>query len=265
MLSSEMNQFCHKFGAIAAEVLGQLSGKTFSCETMEATASQSFPHAVVLRAKSGSGREVMLRYGSDLFKFLAEALLGESVGEESSPELTETALEAWRQVVGRANTALREELAGDELEVLPVSGDATYSLTAKIRLAGESSYEVIAEVSPDFFHTVATAADARVQPAQGGGDGQGRCGHQNLDLLLEIPLSVTLKFGERRMPLRNILELSSGAVLELDCHADEPVDLCLDERVIARGQVVVVDGCYGLRVTQICRPIDYGMSTGAQA
>jgi len=59
-------------------------------------------------------------------------------------------------------------------------------------------------------------------------------------------------FGKQQMPLRNILKLASGSVIELDRQAEDPVDLLLDERLIARGQVVVVDGCYGLRVTEVC-------------
>ncbi|HZQ96258.1 MAG TPA: flagellar motor switch protein FliN [Candidatus Sulfotelmatobacter sp.] len=76
----------------------------------------------------------------------------------------------------------------------------------------------------------------------------------NLDLLLDVELGVTLRFGERRMLLREVLELNAGAVIELDRLVQEPVDLLLDGRVIARGEVVVVDGNYGLRVTEIAAP-----------
>lgn len=74
----------------------------------------------------------------------------------------------------------------------------------------------------------------------------------NLDLLLDVNLAVTLRFGERQMTLRDILQLRSGSVVELDRQTDEPVDLLLDGRIIARGEVVVVDGNYGLRVAEIC-------------
>jgi len=74
----------------------------------------------------------------------------------------------------------------------------------------------------------------------------------NLDLLMEVSLRVSLRFGQSRMPLREVLQLSSGSVIELDRQAEEAVDFLLDERLIARGQVVVVDGCYGLRVTEVC-------------
>jgi len=83
-----------------------------------------------------------------------------------------------------------------------------------------------------------------------------RVKRNNLDLLLDVNLAVTLRFGQRQMTLRDILQLRSGSVIELDRQTDEPVDLLLDDRVIARGEVVVVDGNYGLRVLEICAQSD---------
>jgi len=76
----------------------------------------------------------------------------------------------------------------------------------------------------------------------------------NLDLLLDVELGVALRFGSRRAPLREVLELSPGAVLELNREIQEPVDLLLNGRVIARGDVVVVDGNYGLQITDVVSP-----------
>lgn len=77
-----------------------------------------------------------------------------------------------------------------------------------------------------------------------------------LERVIEVPLSVTLRFGQRNMRLREVLELNTGALVELDRQVEDPVDLILDERVIARGEVVIVDGNYGLRVTEIVeRPL----------
>jgi flagellar motor switch protein FliN/FliY len=73
----------------------------------------------------------------------------------------------------------------------------------------------------------------------------------NLGLLMDVELDVRLQFGCRQTTLRDVLELATGAVLELDREIQEPVDLLLNGRVIARGEVVVVDGNYGLRVTEV--------------
>ncbi len=74
---------------------------------------------------------------------------------------------------------------------------------------------------------------------------------ENLGVILNVELEVTMRFGQRLMTLREVLELSSGAVIELDRQVDEPVELLLDGKVIALGEAVVIDGNYGFRVTEV--------------
>ena len=76
----------------------------------------------------------------------------------------------------------------------------------------------------------------------------------NLDLVLDVELNVTLRFGQRQLTLREVLGLTSGSVVELDRQVDEPVDLVLDGKVVARGEAVIIDGNYGLRVTHVMQP-----------
>jgi len=77
----------------------------------------------------------------------------------------------------------------------------------------------------------------------------------NLNLVMDVELSVTLRFGQRQLTLREVLELTSGSVVELDRQVEEPVELLLGSKVIARGEAVVIDGNYGLRVTEVCPSI----------
>jgi flagellar motor switch protein FliN/FliY len=77
----------------------------------------------------------------------------------------------------------------------------------------------------------------------------------NLQLVMDVELNVSLRFGQCRLPLRDVLDLASGSVIELDRDVDDPVELLLDGKVIARGEAVIVDGNYGLRVTEIPEPI----------
>jgi flagellar motor switch protein FliN/FliY len=78
--------------------------------------------------------------------------------------------------------------------------------------------------------------------------------NRNLDLLLDIELGVTLRFGTTRMLLKDIIELCSGSVVELDRRVEEPVELLIDGHLIAQGEVVIVEGNYGLRITQVADP-----------
>lgn len=75
--------------------------------------------------------------------------------------------------------------------------------------------------------------------------------HRNLDMLLDIPLKVTVELGRTNRPIREILDLSPGSIVELDKLAGEPVDILVNEKLIAKGEVVVIDENFGVRVTDI--------------
>lgn len=75
----------------------------------------------------------------------------------------------------------------------------------------------------------------------------------NLDLLLDIPLEVVVELGRTRMRISEVLELTSGSIVELDKMAGEPVDVFVNNRLIARGEVVVIEEHFGVRITEICQ------------
>src|ERR1700693_4246159 len=75
-----------------------------------------------------------------------------------------------------------------------------------------------------------------------------------IGLLCDIELDATLQFGSREMALREVLELGPGDVVELDRHVSEPVDLVVGDRIVARGEVVVVSGNFALRITEVATP-----------
>lgn len=75
--------------------------------------------------------------------------------------------------------------------------------------------------------------------------------HGQIERVIDVPLAVTLRFGQRHLTLREVLALNTGSLVELDRQVEEPVELMLGDRLIARGEVVVIDGNYGLRVTEV--------------
>ena len=74
---------------------------------------------------------------------------------------------------------------------------------------------------------------------------------RNLDMLLDIPLQVTVELGRTKRSVKEILELASGSIIELDKLAGEPVDILVNSRLIAKGEVVVIDENFGVRITDI--------------
>jgi flagellar motor switch protein FliN/FliY len=83
-------------------------------------------------------------------------------------------------------------------------------------------------------------------------------------LLLEVRLDATIRFGQKQMLLREILELHPGTAIALDRQVQEPVELLVGGRVVAQGEVVIVDGNYGLRITEILSPQQRIESLGKQ-
>ncbi len=73
----------------------------------------------------------------------------------------------------------------------------------------------------------------------------------NLDLILDVQLEATIRFGEREMLLQDVFGLMPGAVVELDQLVNEPAELLVAGRLVAKGEVVVVEGNFGLRVTEV--------------
>jgi len=86
---------------------------------------------------------------------------------------------------------------------------------------------------------------------------------RNLDVLLDIELPLAVRFGQTELPLLTLVRLGPGSVIDLKRSADEPVDVLVSGKVIARGEVVVVDGNYGVRVTEIVSTAERIRSIGA--
>jgi flagellar motor switch protein FliN/FliY len=84
--------------------------------------------------------------------------------------------------------------------------------------------------------------------------GSGAALSPGIELLLDVQLDATLRFGCREMALGEILDLGPGDVVQLDRHVADPVDLIVGDKIVARGEVVLVNGNFGLRVTEVSAP-----------
>ena len=79
---------------------------------------------------------------------------------------------------------------------------------------------------------------------------------RGMELIMDIPLDVTVELGRVRMLIRDVLDLASGSIIELDRVAGEPVDLLVNGRLVAKGEVVVIEDNFGIRLTEIVSPAD---------
>ena len=79
---------------------------------------------------------------------------------------------------------------------------------------------------------------------------------QNIDLIMDVPLDVSVELGKTRKIIKDVLELQQGSIIQLEKMAGEPVDMLVNGKLIAKGEVVVIDEYYGIRITTILSPID---------
>lgn len=73
----------------------------------------------------------------------------------------------------------------------------------------------------------------------------------NLNLVLDVPVSLTIELGSCQLPMREVLQLVVGSVVQLDKPADAPVELSVNGKLIARGEVVVVEDRFGIKITEV--------------
>jgi len=93
-------------------------------------------------------------------------------------------------------------------------------------------------------------------PAQAAPAPKPRSGHQNLELLLDIPLEITAELGRAKMIINDLLQLGQGSVIELNKLAGEPLEIMVNQKLIARGEVVVVNEKFGIRLTDVISPLE---------
>jgi len=104
----------------------------------------------------------------------------------------------------------------------------------------EQASEVADATSPASFQNFA--------PTPGGGAGN------DINMILDIPVQLTVELGRTRIPIKNILQLAQGSVVELEAMAGEPMDVLVNGYLIAQGEVVVVNEKFGIRLTDIVTP-----------
>ena len=73
----------------------------------------------------------------------------------------------------------------------------------------------------------------------------------NINLVLDVPVNLTIELGGCQLPMRDVLQLAVGSVVQLDKPADAPVELSINGKLIARGEVVVIEDHFGVKITEI--------------
>ena len=141
-----------------------------------------------------------------------------------------------------------------------IAGESKVSHSYQLR-AGERSFVILVR---DDLKAAAQPAQAKAQSAASSPVSTATAAaappplpsslSAGLELLLDVELEASLRFGAREMPLGEILDLGPGDVVQLDRGVADPVDLLVGDKIVARGEVVLVNGNFGLRVTEVAEP-----------
>jgi flagellar motor switch protein FliN/FliY len=252
-----------------AQVLGQISGSPLPCVTLPEAPAGTAATApgdlwMVCACTGGLRGEMILRLPAASTLRLAQIFMSEPPAPEA--ELTadhrEAAVELLRQIAGLAASGLKTIWGEVQLRLDASPGTPSWpaSSTTWIR-AGDDPGAPLAMVEMQLSAALVAGLRAEkteaakpsnpVPPASAPIPPSPEENQAKLGLLMEVELAVTLRFGSRRLLLREVLDLNPGAVVDLDRQVEEPVDVLLDGRLVARGEVVVVDGNYGVRVTEV--------------
>ncbi|HYL96132.1 MAG TPA: flagellar motor switch protein FliN [Terriglobales bacterium] len=278
--SSEASAFVQAWAVSLAQVLGQIAGTETPCHVLTQAPGELAPAGEgdlwALCVSSGGLRgELSLRLSPAATLRIAQIFMSEPATPEAVPSdiHREAVVEFFRQVAGLVASALKPRWGEVQLRIDPATGAASWpaassswlqagdegpgailvelhlsaAILAALRAGRAESTPQAAEPAPVQAAIPSAAAPSSAVPSSEAADGK-------LDLLMDVELAMTLRFGGRRLSLREILELSPGSVVELDRQVHEPVDVLLDGRLVARGEVVVMDGNYGLRVTEVAPP-----------
>lgn len=269
-------------------VLGQVAGFPVTVEAStdvetvekEATAEKPLVCMVITAAKALKGDMAILAPESAALA-LAQILVSEQLNAAVpfDKDRRDAFEELIRQVLGQVATHLKQA-AGGEVEVKHTGSEIPNwpgPVRLGIRISAEklSPIPLILMISADLAKNLAppppakepppkaaaasAASSAGPSPAPAAAEGEAQSElsgprNTNIELLLDVRLDATIRFGQKQMLLREILEFHPGTAVALDREVQQPVELLVGGRVVAQGDVVIIDGNYGLRITEILSP-----------
>jgi flagellar motor switch protein FliN/FliY len=239
---------------------------------------------IAMRGVVEDGGMVMVLMSAKDSLYFAKTVMGEegpaeatSVGEEAMPEVREVLDPCLGGGCGALKETFGRELAFKDVKITEEGPDGAAGLLAELGPAygGGFSYSASTDLSGEGAVLVASSlmallpeseqAEARggaeisqdevgdilggFSPEEGGGEAP-----PNIEMVLDIRLVCTARLGRVEMPIGNILDLGPGSIVEVGHLVDEPVELLVNDKLIARGDVVVVDEKFGLRITEIVSP-----------
>ena len=177
--------------------------------------------------------------------------------------LATTALEAtFEQVWVQLDKAVTVQEPRDRISLLVSSDSGASPLVFELQISSDLANSLAASDKASKAPAEEAVAPSQTAHSPIAPAGPPEASPPDLSVLAGVEVLITLRLGHRALPLREIMHLSTGSVVELDESLSEPVEILVGERVIARGEIVSVDGCYGVRITDTLEPHSLAGSAG---
>lgn len=255
------------FGHELSTVVGALLGSPAAVVPGEAPATGEGWTTTVDTDAAARGSWVVV-IGAEGATALTSTIMG-LTDEVPSAAVADTLHEALRQAV--AAVSLLEVAAGVELragDVVPnaateLAEGATTLIVTSTALSVPLTIVIAGEIDVTAVPAAVRGGATEASKAPGSATQVAPASSERLDAILDIELPLIVRFGRTELPLRALAHLGPGSLIDLGRSADDPVDLLVSNRVVARGEVVVVGGNYGVRVLDVVSPRERARSMEA--
>jgi flagellar motor switch protein FliN len=241
-----MKTYMDCWAGVAADLFSQaLAGEPQLAESLPKPLAEGSFGFVATISGDEAGRRAVLLDGS----VLETPLLGEGIDQKASwgELLREVADAAAGELLAKTGKKCRVE------SFEPTSGENKVSCAFQLK-SGEHAWTILVLDEVRAPKPAAAQPEASQPQPVPPASAPSSALSPGLELLLDVELEASLRFGCKEMPLSEILDLGPGDVVQLDRQVSDPVDLIVGDKVVACGEVVLVNGNFGLRVTEVAAP-----------
>lgn len=244
----------HHFESSLSHALAGLTGMEFGVAAVGGSPPPVDRDDIFIWQQSLSnveGPAFWLQAGKDLWDAISRLTLHAAGIEDPGAEDVRS---TWQEIVNQTTSGIASSIAGDlACDVAASHGetmaaDPTDVSWSVFSITGSEGQTWMIRAA--WSEGLASLYDRNDEPEKAIATGS-RTASRTFDLLLEMALPVSVSFGRTSLQIREVLKLNTGSIVELDRFVTDPVDVIVNDCIIGRGEVVVVDGNYGVRISQL--------------
>jgi len=267
-----MNNFIELLQKETISVIEGLTGHapTISFDKEQALSGKSdiaAPLAItMIEAKGAKGGKLSLALSVTLATALGDLMLGGDGAEQD--EMNDDDLDATKEIVSNIFGALGTSISAQqdmpelsfEVQDITFVADGTMPVEGMFKQysydmsIASTNAQMILVADQDFVSNFESVEDVQEAPSSGNTSSLSDEELKNISLIMDVELPVRVRIGTKTVLLKDVLNMDIGSIVELDQLANEPLDVLIGDKVIAKGEVIIVDGNFGVQIVEIDSP-----------